>query len=60
MGQPEVSAIMAAYNGEQFIQKAIDSVLANTFTDFELIIVNDASSVTLRRSAKKIAQRIAA
>ena len=40
---PKVSVIIPVYNGEKYLQKAIDSILNQTFTDFEIIIVNDAS-----------------
>jgi len=40
---PKVSVIVPVYNVEQFIQETIASVLAQTFTDFELIIVDDQS-----------------
>jgi len=40
---PRVSVLMTAYNREALIADAIESVLAQTFTDFELIIVDDAS-----------------
>ncbi len=35
---------MPAYNGAKYIGKAIDSVLEQTFTDFELLIINDGST----------------
>jgi len=38
------SVIIPVYNGEKFIDTAINSVLSQTFTDWELIIVNDGSS----------------
>ncbi len=41
---PLVSVLMTAYNREKYIAEAIESVLASTFTDFELIIVDDVSS----------------
>ena len=40
---PLVSVLMTSYNREQYIAEAIESVLAQTFTDFELIIVDDCS-----------------
>ncbi|RKX59155.1 MAG: hypothetical protein DRP29_05180 [Thermodesulfobacteriota bacterium] len=40
----KVSVLMPAYNAEKYIEEAIDSVLKQTFTDFELIIVNDCST----------------
>jgi FkbM family methyltransferase len=41
---PRVSVLMAAYNSESFLKEAIDSILAQSFADFELIIINDGSS----------------
>lgn len=40
---PRVSVIMASYNHERFVGQAIQSVLDQTFSDFELIITDDAS-----------------
>lgn len=41
--KPLVSVLMTAYNRENYIAEAIDSVLASTYTNFELIIVDDIS-----------------
>lgn len=43
---PKVSVIMPVYNGEEFLREAIDSILAQSFSDFEFIIVNDGSTDT--------------
>lgn len=40
---PKISVIMPVYNGEKYLREAIDSILNQTFTDFEFIILNDAS-----------------
>lgn len=40
----EVSVIMPAYNAEKFIKDAIESILQQTFKNFEFIIINDGSS----------------
>ena len=42
--QPLVSVIMPVYNSSAFLGEAIDSILAQTFADFEFIIINDGSS----------------
>jgi len=40
---PLVSVIMPAYNAEKFIGEAIESILNQTFKDFEFIILDDCS-----------------
>lgn len=42
-GKPKVSVIMSVYNGEKYLREAIESILNQTFTDFEFIIVIDPS-----------------
>jgi glycosyltransferase involved in cell wall biosynthesis len=44
MNVPRVSVLMAVHNEERFLAAAIESVLAQTFADFELIVVDDAST----------------
>ena len=41
---PKISVIMPAYNAEKYIAEAIDSILGQTFGDFEFIILNDCST----------------
>lgn len=41
---PKITVLMPAYNAGKYIREAIDSVLQQTFTDFELLIVNDGST----------------
>jgi glycosyltransferase involved in cell wall biosynthesis/predicted O-methyltransferase YrrM len=41
---PTVSVILTSYNHEEFIREAIESVLSQSFTDYELIIWDDAST----------------
>lgn len=44
MGKPLFSIVMPVYNVELFLREAIDSVLNQSFTEFELIIINDGST----------------
>lgn len=41
---PRVSVVMPAYNSAQYVSDAIDSVLAQTVSDWELLLVDDAST----------------
>ena len=41
---PRVSILMATYNGAGFVRQSIGSLLAQTFSDFELIVVDDCST----------------
>ena len=40
---PEISIIVPIYNVEQYLSRCIDSILSQSFTDFELILVDDGS-----------------
>src|SRR3989338_2089174 len=41
---PLVTVMMPVFNGEKYIKFAIESILSQTYKDFELLIVNDAST----------------
>lgn len=41
---PIVSVVIPVYNGEETIKQTIESVLSQTFSDFELIVINDGST----------------
>lgn len=41
---PKVTVLMAVYNGERFLSEAVESILAQTFRDFEFLIINDGST----------------
>ena len=41
--KPQLSVLMTVYNGDDFLHKSIDSILDQTYTNFEFIIVDDGS-----------------
>lgn len=59
--QPLVSVLMTAFNREKYIGAAIESVLASTFKDFELLIVDDKSTddtLSIARAFEKTDPRV--
>jgi len=57
MTAPQISVLMPVYNAKKYIKAAVDSILNQTFTDFEFIIINDGSTdgtlAILEKYAKK-------
>ena len=41
---PKISVVMSVYNGEKWLNEAVDSIINQTFKDFEFIIINDGSN----------------
>jgi len=54
---PKVSIVMGAFNAQRFLAEAIGSLLAQTFSDFELIVVDDGSTDKTFQILKSFAQR---
>ena len=54
---PRVTVLLATYNDEPFLGAAIDSVLAQTFTDFELLVVIDAATDRSREIVERYSDR---
>lgn len=53
--KPLVSVIIPAFNAAEFIGETVDSVFAQTFTDFEVIVINDGSPDT--QELERVLQR---
>lgn len=56
MKHPRVSVIMSVFNGERYISEAIESVLYQTFSDFELLIMDDGSQDNSNKILKDFAK----
>ena len=54
---PKVSVGMPVFNGEQFLAKALDSILAQTFQDFEIVISDNASTDRTEQICRSYAER---
>ena len=52
---PKVSIVLPSYNGERYIRESIESVIKQTFTDWELIIVDDCSTDSTLHIAEEYA-----
>jgi glycosyltransferase involved in cell wall biosynthesis len=55
--KPQVSVLMPARNTERYIREAVESILAQTFRDFELLIVDDGSTDSTRDILRELAAR---
>jgi GT2 family glycosyltransferase len=55
--EPRVSVLMAVYNGERYLKQAVESILAQSFEDFEFIVVDDGSTDSSLKSLEQYAAR---
>lgn len=55
---PKVSVIIPAYNREEFIVEAIDSILNQTYKDFEIIVVDDGSTDNTKQKLEPFKSKI--
>ena len=53
-GMPKVSVVIAAYNSMRYLPQTLDTVLAQTFQDFEVIIVDDGSDDHIKAWAETL------
>ena len=44
MNKPLVSVVMSVYNSEKWLSNSIESIINQTYTDFEFLIINDGST----------------
>ena len=51
--QPLISIIVPVYNCEEYIEKCIDSILHQTYQNFEVIVINDGSKDNTLEKLKK-------
>ena len=57
MSVPKVSVLIPAYNAEKYLGEAIESILNQTFTDFECIIIDDCSTDSTWKIIQKYAKK---
>lgn len=54
---PKLSVIVSVYNAERYVQESLDSVFAQSYEDFELILIHDASTDNTLELLKPYAER---
>lgn len=55
---PKVSVVIPCYNNGQYLRECLDSVLNQTFSDFEVLVVDDGSTDNCAEIAKSYGQRL--
>lgn len=56
--QPRVSIIVPCYNSERFLGRALDSIVAQTYSDWEIVIVDDGSTDGTARIGRSYVERL--
>lgn len=54
---PKVSIVLPTYNGEEYLRESVESIISQSFTDWELIIVDDCSTDSTPRIAEEYAAK---
>lgn len=54
---PKISVIVPVYNAEKYLHRCVDSILAQTFTDFEVLLIDDGSPDRSGEICDKYAQK---
>ncbi len=57
MKAPKISVIMSVYNGETYLEEAVESVINQTFKEWELIIINDCSTDSTAQILEEFAKK---
>ena len=56
--KPKVSIVIPVYNGSNYLQEAIDSALAQTYANYEIIVVDDGSTDTTRDIIQSYGEKV--
>ena len=54
---PQISIVIPAYNAEKYIERCVDSIINQTFQDFEIIIVNNGSTDGTKEICKELEKK---
>lgn len=55
---PKISIIIPIYNAEKYLCRCVDSIIVQTFTDFELLLIDDGSLDDSKQICDKYAKKI--
>ena len=55
--QPSISVVIPVYNVEKYLSKCVDSVLSQSFTDYEILLIDDGSTDNSGRLCDNYAEK---